>query len=1036
LYPFDSFGCSLQFLPSSSSSSPQNTIAVGSSSFTPHSSQVNSGAVFLFQMAPVAPSSIGILAKGGSGSPIAFLPPPPPVVPRVTFHHLFTLFHPDKDSATSSSVVNTYFGKEIYFTGEMAFISAFTASFSGIVYYYEKNVVTGNYEMKQAFTPSQSPFQPNYMNYFGSSVVIYSKKIQLGVPSVRKIIKEVEGSVQSTETTDLKMMKSLQEWFPASTDDLGVYSSSNYSTGILLGGESASEEPSNQGEESVKDGSAVESPAADGDQPEEEKSPDVGSEQPSDNNSNQGGAGGDVFTAATDRSGDEQPQENSPFVSTDDNPPVVSFLKIMNEDDTTASKDISNSNNNDPVMVVPENDRKESSQTLSLLFVNSPGSSLTPYSTSSSSSASTGNGVVYVYSNHHSLLRNMSCELVGMELAWEETIDSILLSLSASSSSSSSLKDTLWTSTEIKQFLVYYQQLCANYSHASSSSKNEWTLVHQFTLNPTVINSKNNNNPQLFNPQFGQQLLISNENNNNHNGSDSSLFISAPGLSMNYFDPIAKKINSVSSGVVYEDSAILTTLIEELTNQMTMILNDLAIHKETSSTPPTDTSTDNNDNNKNHPNEFISWISSKNGIIITATCFPMLLLIVIIGYLFSKNSVSYYSSSNGDFSKSVPTESPTKDRQKRKWAQYSYFVSGLPPSSSSQKRSSPLVRKLESNKEETSTHSMVEMNSKMIQLEEGKATEKEIPDKANEEKEDSDPSLNNSGPFSAWKEWMGSIKRTFSSSATVSYETISNSLIATTNEKAETVVEPELSYDFYLKNRSDSEAASTKSFGEEKKVGEDNGKDEEKIDWIQNPLKMRQNKMAKKNLIEEKPVETKKIESEHVSSFSFSAPPPSAPAGESSADSTGNQFYRVNIPGILSSVLPSSVILPTSVLPVESSSSSVVTATAPASAVHMEEIRSPLPREEEQQEPVSQPVGVNNSRPLSFGSSSLYQQWMTNISRSFSKSTSYTNLNNLSMIVNEQPSSPMEREMQVMNRDKEVEGGGGEGADGKGGYYV
>jgi hypothetical protein len=1004
-------------------------IAIGSSSFTPYSFQVNSGAVFLFQMAPVAPSSIALLAKGGSGSPVGSSPPPPsPVVPRVTFHHLVTLFHPDKDSSSSSStsVVNTYFGKEIYFTGEMAFISAFTASFSGIVYYYEKNVITANYEMKQSFAPSQSPFQPNYMNYFGSSVVVYSKKIQLGVPSVRKIMKEVEGSVQSTEATEMKMMKSLQEWFPTPTEELGEFSSSYYSTNILVGGEGGSEEPSNQGE-TAEDGSPVEGSAS----TEEDKYQDADKEQPCDNNSNQEGSVDDVSTVETDRSGDEQPEENSPAVTTDDISPVVSFLKIMNEDDDAASKDISNSNN-DPVMVVPENDRKESSQTLSLLFVNSPGSSLTPYSSSSSSSsssASNGNGVVYVYSNHHSLLRNISCGLVGMELAWEETIDSILLSLSSSSSSSSSLKNTLWTPTEIKQFLVYYQQLCTNYSRStassSSSSMNEWTLVHQFTLNPTIINSKNNNNnQQLFNPQFGQQLLISTENNN-HNGSDSSLFTSAPGLSMNYFDPIAKKINSISSGAVYEDSAIFSTLVEELTNQMTMILNDFAIHKETTAPPPTDTSTDNN-NNKNHPNEFIAWISSKNGIIITATCFPMLLLIGIIGYLFSKNSVSYYSSSNGDFSKSVPTESPTKDRQKRKWAQYSYFVSGLP--TSSQNRSSPLVRKIESSKEETSTHSMVEMTSKMIQLEEGKANEKETTDQTNEEKEEeADPSHNNNGSFSGWKEWMGSIKRTVSSSAAVSYETISNSLIATNSEKADSVVEPELSYDFYLKKKSDSEAASTtKSLGEEKKDSGDNGKEEEKIDWIQNPLKVKQNKMTKKNLIEEKPVEAKEVEVS--SSFSVPPPPPpSAPAGESSTDNTGNQFYRVNIPGILSAVLPSSVILPTSVLPVESSSS-VVTAVAPA--VHMEEIRSSLPREEEQQ-----PVAVN-SRPLSFGSSSLYQQWMNNISRSFSKSTSYTNLNNLSAIVNEQPSSPMEREMQVMNRDKEVEEEGGGGADGKGGYYV
>ena len=555
IYPFDSFGCAVQLLSPSS-------LVVGSSGFSSSPATVNSGAVFMFSMRQVNPG---------------------PVITRLGFHLEATLYPPTLPEEGARA--NTFFGKEISFTSTTAFISAFTQSFSGVVYYYEKNVTNQDYRLIQTFLPVTNGM--NFVNYFGSSLVFTDFTIDVELFSLDALFPSWERN---------SGLQSFHQLFPKAEEEIDEFNS-YYS-------------------------------------------------EPDDTVVTQ-------YQAFLVASVDDDHHNEEEVDPTEDDAAMI-------------PPSLSNSTS-----FLPKFERMAVSVPLSLLFINSPGSTFSP-------SSDKENGMIYVYSNYRSVLRDISCQFIARVHA---------LNITETLSSFSKVN-----ATEILLFVNYYEELCHNYSRPltpfSSSSdsfeyQNEWTLVHKYQAKSSI--DLNYQEGVVMNAQFGKQLLLD----------DETLLISAPFATLPFDpttlppmppsdDPKKKPADSnvplmSMTGAVFQEQMLIPSVLNRIDQDLTILLTS---YPKPASEPTDGNSDPSNGGSKENGFFETIWkgISSKNGIIVTATCLPTLTLVAIVGILYARHG-SFRETT--DFSRTVNTvDSVSKERQSG-WK--SYASSMFPSSSDSAK---------------------------------------------------------------------------------------------------------------------------------------------------------------------------------------------------------------------------------------------------------------------------------------------------------------------------------------------------------------
>jgi hypothetical protein len=564
------FGSSLQLLSisdSSRSSVTSYSLFVGCSGFTPSLSAQNNGAVFLYSVTEI----------------------PPPVKPSHSFSPLLLTYQgmisppPVTTSGEISSTVNTFFGKELFFTSDQkeGFISAYTEYLSGIVYYYQRirgNSDDGsNYQFVTSFLPVPCSLSSagvtvgttsttaavveaaagDYLNDYGFSIAFYQTTVTLkrmkrnSLDPAARPVDISEGREEEDQEVEemISVMDVSDSFLPSDTSSSasGANSSSSSSSDFWFSPSFYPVTPS------------MISPAK-----------NKGSEKTS----------ADVL---------EEEEEDDNYDHNDDGD--------YDEDDED--------DDDDDAVISPSSRIISFNSSLSFFLVGSPGSSL-----------------LYVYSNYLSIVKNVSCSF----LASSSDVESVLVSFG------------LWNVSELSLLHSHYEKLCVNaslllsrstqYSGIKGPSDSDWILIGRYSKKAVA--------------SYGKTILVSSSDNSKNTKGD--LFVADASLLHSYGSSTATAASK--TGLVYHESALLHQLIINVSSHVSRLLTDYTYFHQNNGGNGDGGGSDNiNDNTgSNEQRSFLqnfwSSITSRNGIILTATLLPTTLFLGIAFYF------TYQRSSN------------------------------------------------------------------------------------------------------------------------------------------------------------------------------------------------------------------------------------------------------------------------------------------------------------------------------------------------------------------------------------------------------
>jgi hypothetical protein len=570
-FPFDLFGSSLQLLSISDSPSPSSftsySLFVGCSGFTPSLSSQNNGAVFLYSVTEIVP----------------------PIKPSPSFSPFLLTYQgtisppPVTTSGGISSTVNTFFGKELFFTSDQkeGFISAYTEYFSGIVYYYQRikgnNDDGSNYQFVTSFLPVPCSLSSagvtvgttsttaavvaatigDYLNDYGSSIAFYETTVTLkrmktnSLDLAARPVDVSEGREeedQEEEKETISVMDVSDSFLPSDTSSSasGTNSSSSSSSNFWFSPSFYPVTPS------------MISPAK-----------NKGSEKTS--------AGG------------LEEEEDDNYDYNDDGD--------YDEDDE----------DDDDAVISPSSRIISFNSSLSFFLVGSPGSSL-----------------LYVYSNYLSIVKTISCSFLASSSSSD--VESILVSFG------------LWNVSELSLLHSHYEKLCVNaslllspskrYSGIDGPSDSDWILIGRYSKKAVA--------------SYGKTILLSSSDNGKNTKGD--LFVADASLLHSYGSTTVTA--ALKTGLVYHETAFLHHLIINVSSHVSRLLTDYTYFHQNNDGNGDGRGSDNiNDNTGSNEQrsflqDFWSSIISRNGIILTATLLPTTLFLGIAFYF------TYQRSSN------------------------------------------------------------------------------------------------------------------------------------------------------------------------------------------------------------------------------------------------------------------------------------------------------------------------------------------------------------------------------------------------------